>query len=143
MAKCLLMCWFSCGEAENPKKTGGYGRDNGDNQLGNRLLDSMAKAVLTVCRHPDRPLPWSLGSGRKTLASLSVMIFCVHAGNRAIGIVILPMAFHIWLSRPALTRYIVSIPSQSLPVFYHSKGIYSVSSAKFRRCSVKKSPPYG
>ena len=45
MAKCLLMCWFSCGEAENPKKTGRYGRDNGDNQLENRLLNSMAKAV--------------------------------------------------------------------------------------------------
>ena len=79
MAKCLLMCWFSCGEAEILKKTDEYRRDNGDNQLGNRLLDSMAKAFLTVCRHPDRPLPWSLGSGRKTLASLSVCCDGVHA----------------------------------------------------------------
>ena len=79
MAKCLLMCGFSCGEAEILKKTDEYRRDNGDNQLENRLLDSMSKAVLTVCRHPDRPLPWSLGSGRKTLASLSVCCDGVHA----------------------------------------------------------------
>nr|DAU37123.1 MAG TPA: hypothetical protein [Caudoviricetes sp.] len=31
------------------------------------------------------------------------------------------MAFVIWLSRPALTCYIVSIPSQSLPLFITAK----------------------
>lgn len=147
MAKCLLMCWFSCGEAEILKKTGRYGQDNGDNQLGNRLLDSMAKDVLKVCRHPDRPLPWSLGSGRKTLASLSVCCDGVHAAAHP------PRCSPYWgiaggyglfdcSSFLLLARISVSLPLRFMP-FVPAKVNVPIRMPSSRRVPEKISTPSG
>lgn len=147
MAKCLLMCGFSCGEAEILKKTDEYRRDNGDNQLGNRMLDSMAKAVLTVCRHPDRPCHGaSVAVERHSLVFLSVVMAFTQRPTRPVALPTGGIAGGYGLfdcsSFLLFARISVSLPLRFMP-FVPAKVNVPIRMPSSRRVPEKISTPSG